>query len=63
MSTLVMVRTECCESFKTCGARCSICPNRPENREAVRNSQLKAGTISLGRRLGLPKPAADSARV
>ena len=29
--TLVMIRTKCCESFK-CGTRCSICPNRPENR-------------------------------
>jgi len=34
MQTLVMVRTKCCESYK-CGERCSICPNRPENREAA----------------------------
>jgi hypothetical protein len=34
-STLTMVRTECCEGYKEFGRRCSICPKRPENREAV----------------------------
>jgi len=33
--TLTMVRTECCEGYKHFGRRCSICPHRPENREAV----------------------------
>lgn len=36
-STLVMVRTVCCEGYKQCGRRCAICPNRPENRAAVEN--------------------------
>lgn len=35
MTTLTMMRTECCGTYKQCGKRCSICPNRPENREAV----------------------------
>lgn len=34
-ATLIMVRTQCCEGYKTFGTRCAICPNRPENREAV----------------------------
>ncbi|MDX2150715.1 MAG: hypothetical protein SFV54_08265 [Bryobacteraceae bacterium] len=48
MSTLVMVRTECCESYK-CGEQCSNCPNRPENGALV--EQFKAQPMpSLGRR-------------
>ncbi len=35
MNTLTMVRTECCEGYKTYGKRCSLCPNRPENRQAL----------------------------
>lgn len=35
MATLIMVRTQCCEAYKQFGQRCEICPNRPENREAV----------------------------
>jgi hypothetical protein len=37
MSTLVMTRTVCCQAYKHFGQRCGICPNRPENREAVAN--------------------------
>jgi len=33
--SLTMVRTICCEAYKQCGRRCAICPNRPENRQAV----------------------------
>jgi len=47
MPTLIMVRTKCCEGYKQFGQRCSICPNRPENRQAVvdylRNSQVGLG--------------------
>lgn len=32
-STLVMVRTICCQGHKTFGQRCAICPHRPENRQ------------------------------
>jgi hypothetical protein len=32
-STLVMVRTVCCQGHKTFGQRCAICPHRPENRQ------------------------------
>ena len=35
MSTLVMTRTVCCQAYKQFGERCGVCPNRPENREAV----------------------------
>lgn len=35
--TLIMVRTVCCEGYKQFGQRCLICPNRPENRQAVRD--------------------------
>jgi len=34
-ATLIMVRTRCCEGYKTFGTRCAICPNRPENRDNV----------------------------
>jgi len=48
MTTFVMVRTVCCESYKWCGQRCSICPDRPENQEAVRNFERELEAISLG---------------
>lgn len=35
MATLTMVRTACCEGYKQYGYRCSMCPNRPENKAAV----------------------------
>ena len=35
METLVMVRSECCQTYKDTGVRCSICPNRPENKASV----------------------------
>jgi hypothetical protein len=54
MATLVMVRTVCCESFKCNGVRCAICPNRPENREAVEQYKQKMAGVSLGRRYQLP---------
>jgi hypothetical protein len=44
-----MVRTICCESFK-CAARCSSCPHRPENREAVKQFQESMANFSVGRR-------------
>ena len=40
MDTLRMVRTTCCEGYKTHGKRCSLCPNRPENRQAVENYRV-----------------------
>ena len=52
-STLSMVRTECCESFRTCGTRCANCPNRPENREAVTRYKEEAQRVRLGRRFTL----------
>ncbi|MBM3810874.1 MAG: hypothetical protein FJW20_04495 [Acidimicrobiia bacterium] len=48
MATFIMVRTVCCQSYKWCGERCSICPDRPENCEAVRNFERELEQISLG---------------
>jgi len=48
-STLVMVKTVCCESFKICGKRCSLCPHRPENREALEAYRAAVRTFSLSR--------------
>jgi hypothetical protein len=64
MATLVMVRKECCEAFRTTGVRCSICPCRPENRELLHCYQREAALHPLGRRLGCcPAPqASESAR-
>ena len=39
-STITMIRTVCCEGVKTHGKRCSLCPHRQENREAVENYKL-----------------------
>ena len=47
MSILVMTRTVCCQAYKQCGRRCGICPNRPENREAVAN-YLQESASGLG---------------
>ena len=50
--SLVMVRTVCCQTYKCTGNRCSICPSRPENKEAVRKYQHDLATMSFGRRGG-----------
>lgn len=52
MSTLVMVRMVCCESYKECGTRCSICPNRPENMDAAERCRAACERMSLGCRIG-----------
>lgn len=52
--TLVMVRTTCCETYKSTGSRCSICPNRLENRENVRRYLQELSSKPLGRRTALP---------
>ncbi len=59
MSTFVMVRTVCCETYKCTGSRCSICPNRPENQEALRQQQAQSQQPGFGRRLRLRIPATD----
>ena len=51
MPTLTMVRTRCCEAHKYFGQRCGICPNRPENREAVLKYQQESQS-GLGCNLG-----------
>jgi hypothetical protein len=59
MSTLVMVKTVCCESYKECGKRCSLCPHRPENRANVARYQSGLAAGGLGRRL---RNISDAAR-
>lgn len=44
-----MVRTICCESHKTCGARCVNCPNLRENRAALEQFRQQESTIRLSR--------------
>lgn len=55
--TFIMVRTVCCEGYKQCGNRCAICPNRPENRQAVRDYKER----EMGRlhSLGISHPSAS----
>lgn len=63
MQTLVMVRTECCQTYKQTGERCAICPNRPENKASVQQYLSEVSSKPLGRRLGLMPciPAAHTA--
>ncbi|MDX2267758.1 MAG: hypothetical protein NW208_06600 [Bryobacter sp.] len=63
MATLVMTRTICCESFRTSGVRCDICPCRPENREAARQCEQMCeamGARLRGGRGGLVSPFAQA---
>jgi hypothetical protein len=46
MASIVMVRTVCCESYKEFGRRCSLCPHRPENQQALREFQSEAANAS-----------------
>ncbi len=57
MATLIMMRTQCCEAFKECGRRCSICPNRPENRQALLEYQA-ACRPGFGSNQGEPRAEA-----
>jgi len=47
MATLTMVKTVCCEGYKNCGKRCSLCPHRPENQAALEAYRAAARTCSL----------------
>jgi len=47
MSTLTMMRTVCCEGHRIHGKRCSLCPNRPENQEALQNYKVAVSGFSL----------------
>ncbi len=50
MGLQITVRTKCCESYKIYGVRCSVCPNRPENRELVKEiSELPQASPSARR--------------
>lgn len=53
-ATLTMVRTVCCEAHKHFGERCSICPNRPENRAAVLKFQAEC-RMGFGRKVHCPE--------
>jgi hypothetical protein len=64
-TTLTMVRTECCRGYQQFGRRCSICPNRPENRQAVLNYKRES-LCGLGCKLacsedrGMISPSAEN---
>ena len=47
METLIMVRKECCETYKYRGTRCSICPELACNRATTEACKDRGG-ISLG---------------
>lgn len=53
--TFIMVRTVCCEGYKQHGRRCEICPNRPENRQAVLHQSCGPGRLHG---LGISHPSA-----
>jgi len=40
-----MVRTVCCEGYKTFGKRCELCPHRPENRQAIEEYQAAVNAL------------------
>lgn len=65
MSTLTMVRTQCCQGYKQFGQRCSICPNRPENREAVAKFKRECASglgcqLDCERECGMKHPSAPA---
>ena len=62
MSTLVMMRTVCCEGYKTFGKRCSLCPHRLENQEAVENYKVAVRGLSLRRAVAACDPAEFNAQ-
>jgi len=62
MSTLVMVRTVCCEGYKTFGKRCSLCPHRLENQEALENYKVAVRGLSLRRAVAACDAAEFGAR-
>ncbi|MBL8232897.1 MAG: hypothetical protein JNL98_30640 [Bryobacterales bacterium] len=55
MATLIMVRTQCCETFKCSGVRCANCPHRPENEASVQAYLQQSNSMRFGR-LGRPTP-------
>jgi hypothetical protein len=64
LAALIMVRTVCCETYKECGSRCSICPHRKENQEAVEAYKRELANQPFGRRLRVaaePQMAAAAA--
>jgi hypothetical protein len=46
MGSRVILRTTCCESYKVCGERCSVCPNRLENQAILQNISVPAPVTS-----------------
>jgi hypothetical protein len=46
---MVLLRSVCCESYKICGNRCAVCPNRLENQALAQQSQASCGGGRCGR--------------
>ena len=57
-----MVRTVCCESYKECGKRCSLCPHRPENQENLARYKEAVATGNFGGRLTAQTASVSAAR-
>ena len=51
-SLMEMTRSECCESYKSCGTLCEVCPRRQENAAALESTLQAMERPRLGRRLG-----------
>lgn len=56
MGTRLMVRSICCESYKVCGERCSVCPNRLENQAILRLQQQANYTAPVTSGSTSPRP-------
>ncbi|MCU0248253.1 MAG: hypothetical protein MUC42_16915 [Bryobacter sp.] len=52
--SVTMVRTTCCETFRSTGTRCPNCPCLRENRAAAQMWRELSGSTHLGQRLGVP---------
>lgn len=46
MGFRITLRTTCCESYRVCGERCSVCPNRLENQALLQNIATPAPVTS-----------------
>lgn len=56
MGARMLVRTTCCESYKVCGERCSVCPNRLENQSILRLQQHSGYPAPVTAGSAAPRP-------
>lgn len=56
MATVTMVRTVCCQGYLTFGKRCSLCPHRAENQQAIEEYKAAVRGGSLRRAVSACEP-------